>query len=232
MRAIELQKLFVNLPGNVRVNWPQDQLSIHDLIKITDVGLNATSTVGLELGMFGTPVVVYDADQLLAYPSDINYVASNPDDYYQKIDIAIKEGWSFENVRKTFRWLSYKFERMSIDISDGFIEDPEQPSLFHKIYYRLLKRVAKIGYFENALLIWQLRKRSIPVKNSELLSIAIERNLESHMDIAHFNQDAQCTKEEEKSAICNQLRKLFQAVLLDEDHPNEFTNKINRVLSD
>jgi len=259
-QAIELQKLFVNLPGNVRINWPQDKISIHDLIKITDVGLNATSTVGLELGMFGVPVVIYNADLLLVYPPENNYVGSDPEDYFKKIDMALKDGWSYGNVRKTFRWWAYLFDRVSIDISDGYREttEPSLPdrwkrgndglwSLFwgkilknaqivirslDSIYKHLLIRLHMNSYYEMKLLRRQIRNRAIPVKNSELLSIAIEKNLESHLDIAPITQDVQnMTEEEEKIAICNQLRKLAQAVLLDENHPDEFTNRINRVLS-
>jgi hypothetical protein len=230
-QAIELQESLVNLPDNVRVNWPQDQISIHDLIRITDVGLNATSTVGLELGMFGIPVVIYNSDQLLAYPPEINYVASDPEDYFKKIDMAIKDGWSFENVRKTFRWLSYTFEQVAIDLSDGFTENPGPPNLLYRIYHRLLRPVISKSDFEKMLQIEQLRQRSIPVKNSELLSVAIEKNLESHLEITHPPQSTQYTEKEERDAICDHLTKLFQAVLLDKEHPDEFTIKINRILS-
>ena len=41
-QAIALSKFFEHLPKNVAINWPSDSISLHDLIRITDVGLNAT----------------------------------------------------------------------------------------------------------------------------------------------------------------------------------------------
>jgi hypothetical protein len=232
-QVVELQKLFVNLPNNICVNWPQDQISLHDLIKITDVGLNSTSTAGIELGMFGAPVVLYDSDQLFSYPAEINYVALNQEDYYQKIDIALKEGWSFENVRKTFRWLSYKFDHVEIDISDGFkVSDViEIPSFFYNVRNYLMRRLGGNSYLEERLFIEQLKKRTIPVKNSELLSVAIERNMESHLDLAISIQGGQPTHEEETVAISNQVRKLFQLITVKDDTTDAFINKVERVLS-
>ena len=232
--AMELQKLFVELPDNVRVNWPKDEISLHDLIKITDVGLNATSTTGIELGIFGVPVVLYDSNQLFSYPPEINYVAADPDDYYHKIEMALEDGWSFENVRKVFRWLSYKFEHVDIDISDGFGKTAK-PSFFDRVYNRLLRIFHRNSRFEAKLearrLIGPKRNQAIPVKNSELLCVAIEKNLESHLDLLSVKQQIPQSLEEETKAICDQVRKYVQIIQLSDDSPDEFTHKIERVLS-
>jgi len=229
-QAAELQKLLVNLPSNIGVNWPKDQISLHDLIKITDVGLNATSTSGIELGMFGAPVVLYDSNQLFSYPSEINYVAKDPEDYFKKIDMAIKDGWSIENVRMVFRWLSYKFEYVSIDISDGLGKIKELPR-FVKLYYRLLQKFNKNYSFEESLLVRKLKQRPIPVKNSEKLSVAIERNLESHLKLENIVNDAQFSYEEETIAIRAQVQKMLQMMAWDDDASDILACKIRRVLS-
>lgn len=229
-QAVQLQNLFVNLQSNVSVNWPHDEISIYSLAKITDVGLNATSTTGIELGMLGVPVVLYDADQLFAYPPEINYVASGPDDYFNKIDVALRQGWSFENVRKVYRWLSYNFQYVAIDISDG-LRKPEAPSFCDRVYYDLLRRLNKHRLVERQVLIRRLKKRNIPVKNSELLSIAIEQNLESHLELINPDQWVQATLEEETTAIKNQISELFQFIALKDDPSDEFTHRINQVLS-
>lgn len=228
-QAIELQKFFVDLPGNVRVNWPQDQVSIHDVVKITDVGLNSISTAGLELSMFGVPVVLYDSNQLLAYPPGINYVATNPNDYFQKIDMALKEGWSFENVRKTFRWLSYTFEYVAIDISDGFGKAVKL-SIFKKAYNYALRKLIGIRS-EDQELIRSLRNRPVPVKNSELLSIAIERGLESHLDLVTPLDEEKSCPDEETLAIKEWVGKLARLIHTEEDLSDDFNRKIRQVLS-
>ncbi len=236
-RAVELQKIFVNLPDNVRVNWPKDQISLHDLIKITDVGLNATSTSGVELGMFGAPVVLYDSNQLFSYPPEINYVAVDKDDYFKKIDMALEDGWSFENVRKTFRWLSYQLGRVAIDISDGFELHavPAPLSFFQKNHNRLLRKFGLNSPYEAQLesrqILAPVTNRSVPLKNSELLCAAIENNLDSHLELLNKMQESSTTLEEETNAIREQVKNLFRDVSLNDDTPDEFTRKIKHVLA-
>lgn len=102
--AKTLEKEFNNLPKNVKVNWPMDNISIYDLAQETDVFLNAWSTVGMEMSLLGIPVVIYSKD-LIFYPSDLNYVGKDRNDYFKKIDLALKDGWSYEKIKKTYRWL-------------------------------------------------------------------------------------------------------------------------------
>lgn len=229
-QAEKLKKLFVDLPENVRVNWPDDKVSLHDLVKITDVGLNATSSAGIEMSMFGVPVVVYDTNQLFAYPAEMNYSAATPAEYFQIIDKAIADGWSFENVRKTFRWLSFKFERVSIDISDAILK-PETPTLFDELLCRLYKLLGMGDTLEKRLIVRRLKKRSIPVRNSERLSVAIERNLNSHMDLEGGTHGVQPTEAEETRAICAQLGNIFRTIMKERGLTDEFELKVNQVMS-
>ncbi len=210
-QAVELQHLLVGLPDNVRVNWPRDGISLHDLVKITDVGLNAHSSAGLELSMFGAPVVAYDPN-LLRYPPENNYVASDPVDYFEKIRAALEDGWSLENSRRTFRWLSFRFEHVAINIRDGF------------------GGLYKATALDRPWQIWQLRRRAVPVKNSELLSIAIERNLESHLEFVRPTGGVQST-EEEARAIGAEVRKLFQMVAAEDGSDEEWFGRMEQVLS-
>lgn len=99
-----LVKVLKNLPNNIKVNWPTDNISIYDLAQETDVFLNAWSTVGVEMSLLGIPVVLYSED-LVQYPSDLNYVGKDIKKYFSKIEEALKDGWSYEKIKKTYRWL-------------------------------------------------------------------------------------------------------------------------------
>lgn len=100
-----LEGILKNLPINVKVNWPTDNISIYDLAQETDVFLNAWSSVGVEMSLLGIPVVIY-SKELVLYPSDLNYLAKNRKDYFAKIETALKDGWSYEKIKKTYRWLT------------------------------------------------------------------------------------------------------------------------------
>ena len=59
--------VLTGLPGNVRVNWPTDGVSLFDLANVTDVFANGWSSAGKEMAWLGLPVVLY-SDDVYAVP--------------------------------------------------------------------------------------------------------------------------------------------------------------------
>lgn len=169
----------LDLPDNFHVNLPKDSISIHDLLKITDVLLNNTSTVGLEASLFGIPVVGCQ-EELYAFDLALQEEPSSIDDYIKKISDACAAGWNFSRVVGAYRWLNYVNTETSIDIADGY--DPSQ-----KKSQKPKKRIPK--------LIWRLRKsigiegrgfaevrgRARPVSNANKLIYAIVNSQDSHI---------------------------------------------------
>ena len=119
-QAALLRSALSELPSNAKVNWPEDSLSLHDIAKITDVCLNATSTAGLELLLLGIPTVIHDTDQLYSYPPNLNLCADSVDEYFGKIDDALAAGKSAGHVIDAFRWLAFKFDVVAMDISEAY----------------------------------------------------------------------------------------------------------------
>jgi hypothetical protein len=117
--ARQLEEQFRNLPANVAINWPTDNLSLYDLAETTDVFLNAWSSAGKEMAMLGIPVVSYSED-LALYPVDERYLGIDSATYFAAIERALSDGWRFENIRRVYRWYTVEFERIVIDIADGF----------------------------------------------------------------------------------------------------------------
>lgn len=117
--ASAMEEVFKELPSNVRVNWPADGLSLYDLAEEADVVLNAWSSAGKELTLLGLPVVSY-APHLLAYPPELNYIGETLDAYFACIDLALREGWQAENIRKAYRWHALELKSALIDISDSY----------------------------------------------------------------------------------------------------------------
>ena len=117
--ARQLEEQFRNLPANVAINWPTDNLSLYDLAETTDVFLNAWSSAGKEMAMLGIPVVSY-SENLALYPVDERYLGTDSVTYFAAIERALSDGWRFENIRRVYRWCTVEFERIVIDIADGF----------------------------------------------------------------------------------------------------------------
>jgi hypothetical protein len=118
--AVKLRALFEVVPSNVTINWPSDGISLYDLVKVTDLTLNSTSTAGLEMSLFGVPVLLHDTEFMLAYDPKINTICYSKLEYRDMILNLVAQGKSIEQTRKAFRWLAFVFSNVQIDIADGF----------------------------------------------------------------------------------------------------------------
>lgn len=168
---------FVNgltLPLNLHINLPRDSLSLHDLLKITDVLLNNTSTAGLEASLFGIPVVGI-RDSLYAFDLALQEEPESIDDYIDKIAEACASGWRFSRVVTAYRWLNYLNSETSIDITDGY--DPNRQARRRRTrMMRWLRRKLRMGGgFQ------EIRRRARPVASANKLVYAIVNNQDSHI---------------------------------------------------
>lgn len=124
--ALLYEEALSNLPSNVKVNWPTDNLSIYDLAEYADVILNGFSSSGLEMSLLGLPVLSY-ANEWNTYPIDLDIDVNTKEEYFLAIDKAIESGWSFERVRLAYRWLAFKFSLTTFNIGDAFKMQPGEP---------------------------------------------------------------------------------------------------------
>jgi hypothetical protein len=182
-----LNDVFLNLPDNIKINWPTDKLSIYDLAEETDVFLNAWSSVGEEMSLLGIPVVIYSPD-LILYPPELNYVAQSKTDFFCKIDEALEDGWNFENIRKVYRWYALKFTYSAIDISESFKYSENTQNLdikklfqliekkYLKIIYRFSRNLGNQIYYQKMLRECNLRSKSLKKKNIINLLMDLEKN--------------------------------------------------------
>lgn len=119
-----VMELIQEAPENIIVNLPSDNVSLYDLMQILDVVLGYRSSVGAELAAFGIPIVAPVNKDFFTYPSEINRTGTSQEDYVSKIDAALNEGWSIENVRKSFRWFAFLFNRIAVDFSESVNAKP------------------------------------------------------------------------------------------------------------
>ena len=112
----DLRIILANVPENVFINWPTDEISIYDLMQYTDVVLNKRSSAGIEMMAYGLPVVLPGNEFVFSCPSDICFVAKDEASYEELIIQALKEGWSIENVRNAYRWLGFLFRATTVEV--------------------------------------------------------------------------------------------------------------------
>ena len=115
-----LRELLSELPDNVSVNWPEQQISLYGLAHIVDVVLNSSSSAGIEMSALGLPVVLNRVEYMLAYDPQMHPVVEHRDQYMIAVDNALRRGWSVDNMRSAYRWWAFMFSRIAVDISEGF----------------------------------------------------------------------------------------------------------------
>ena len=145
-----LEQVLQDLPSNAAVNWPEQQISLYDLIDAVDVVLNSTSSAGLELSAFGLPVVLHDTQYMLSYDPQIHRVVTSRRDYMTAVDGALTAGRSIENSRNAFRWWSFMFSHVAVSIEEGFSYPASGYTLpatkwWNKLYNKLLKLAARLA---------------------------------------------------------------------------------------
>lgn len=120
----KVEELITEAPANIRINYPTDEISLYDLLQIIDVVLGYRSTVGVEAAAFGIPVVAPANRDFFTYPQSIGTTSDNVEDFDNSINNALITGWSIENVRSAYRWFSFLFERVAVDLSGSVRSKP------------------------------------------------------------------------------------------------------------
>jgi hypothetical protein len=126
--AEQLEQVFEQRPGNVSVNLPSDAVPLYEVMVEADAALVAWSSVGMEAGMLGIPVVTYFGDALL-YPRTLLFDARTRNQYRQMVEAALDAGWDFERARSFFRWAVLSLTRSRIGVTRAGPGAPPSSSL-------------------------------------------------------------------------------------------------------
>jgi hypothetical protein len=128
--SLKLKVALRDLPKNVRVNWPDDGMSLYDWLEVIDVGLTSWSSAGKEFALWGIPNLSYTGE-LAFYPKeDLGYVGETFDEFFQQLECALHDGWSWERVLLAYRWQAHELESAVFDLSDAIPEQLITPRSF------------------------------------------------------------------------------------------------------
>jgi hypothetical protein len=200
-------------PKNIFINTPSDNLSIYDLLKITDVMLNRSSTAAVEASLYGIPVVGV-GDRLFLSDPILQSESYSEEEYVISIENAAHSGWNFKNVIHVYRWMNYLSSEVEIDISDGY-------SKFNPILSKAINKIIRINNKFGFLIpeltpIWQVKERNNPLKNEHRLTYAIINDEEDH--IGFYKHDSIVLDElTEKAQIKLQYKKLMGIIAAEDD---------------
>lgn len=207
-QAEVLEKLLLDLPENVRVNWPAEKISLYDLAEISDVVLNGWSNAGKEMSLLGLPVVLYSHDLVTSYPSEINYVGTTKEAYFSQVRQALADGWSFENIRKAYRWCAFEYYRSLINISESF---PSRPHYRLTLAQRVTRRAVGM-VAPHRLQELDCRRRAPSLRAKALINRVITNASDSVLDEIEPAALEAVTLDQETVFLKVEIRKVAQAM--------------------
>lgn len=101
-----VREVLPRLPEHIRLITPKDKVNTYDLVEVADLGLVYTTTVGMEMAMYGVPVIAagqthyrgrgftYEPDSWVTYFKLLGQILSNPS-AYRLSRTQIESAWEY-----------------------------------------------------------------------------------------------------------------------------------------
>jgi hypothetical protein len=116
------EDLLSELPANVKLNHPDQNISVYDLLSTVSVVSTGWSSVGLEAALQGLPIVLYDSG-LPGFPSEIGRSGLTPSDYFRNLTAALEEKPDKERTRqRSLFWLDLQMNLGTFKVGGRLLE--------------------------------------------------------------------------------------------------------------
>ena len=158
---IKIKSIFYSLPDNVRVNWPEEKVSLYDILPSIDALITGWSATSIEAMYYGIPVVTYDKN-LPSFPSSIHLTGSTKKEYYFNIEKAVKMGRNEVHKKNAIEW--WAFNALGTFDHPLFIQELLEKH-FGKAGYFVFMALKKLLKQRIKLIDLYLFKRSLKSKN-------------------------------------------------------------------
>jgi len=140
---------YPEMPSNVTIIEPEDKINSFDVLKLTDIGVVNTSTVGLELAMIGKPVLLLSSTHYRekGFTHDIK----SKDDYFEVLEHFLNNYKLDDNqitlARKYFYMMMKLYQKpipLDIDaIGGGFYTKPFSDMRNDDIIKKIIDNIIK-----------------------------------------------------------------------------------------
>lgn len=170
------EKLLSELPSNVKLNHPDQGISIYDLFTVVDVVSTGWSSVGVEAAAEGLPLVLYDSG-LPGYPHQLGRGGVSAKEYFVNLETALGEEPDGEaNKQKAMAWLDFQMNLGTFRVGGRMFESRRY--LFPRWLTLIFEGVDRYFFFVSRpldMLMGKLRKsesiKIVPVLNRDQTSL-------------------------------------------------------------
>lgn len=98
---------------NIYVNLPDDNISLYDLAKVTNLLLTGNSSAGAELAVLEIPILCHERRNLTAFPEDLAFWATTKQEYFELIPKLLNLEKTPTQAIFAARWFSFKNSRVA-----------------------------------------------------------------------------------------------------------------------
>lgn len=138
--------LLRNLPENVSVDYPEDEISIFDYYDQVDAYTTGWSSTALEAMINGVPAVTYDSG-MPSYPSSIHFTGTSKEEYFHNLEVALTNGRNDANHINAINWWALNFAKGTVRLpgrlqEHRFVKHSNVFVIAVKILERLLPRIS------------------------------------------------------------------------------------------
>jgi hypothetical protein len=116
--AEKLTAMLKNLPENIHLNTPEENISIYDLYDLSDICLIRNSSVGQEAALLGIPTFSY-IESMCFFP--VHTFSENPEEYFRKLDKVLKKKpeRSLKQIFFMLKWLQFIFSSVAFHFNSN-----------------------------------------------------------------------------------------------------------------
>ena len=112
-----LESRFASLPERCHIAWPQDSISSYDLAELADLVLTGWSSMGMELGRVGVPVIATMRN--FAYPNDdFIQIPATQAEYFESISHTLQRRHTLQMLVKAIRFHYVTKELPTLDLRE------------------------------------------------------------------------------------------------------------------
>lgn len=132
-----------DVPQNVIIQTPKDNIGVHDLLMIANVVWSHRSTTALEALLLGIPTFATTESPLCVAPESVlrNLKAASDSEVVNEIDDALLTGWQISRVVACARWIATSHFRTTWSVSHKQLVQKFLPQLIHYNFWKLYMSV-------------------------------------------------------------------------------------------
>jgi hypothetical protein len=146
----------VDLPANVVINTPDQEVSLYQLAPITSLLINGTSSVGVEFASLGIPSICVFPTDLRSYPSSLSIIPNRLQEYQSLLEFDYRNLFDRKFVVDSYKWINFRYLSVTQGIST--ISRIRNRLLFSRLYRKYFRKIS-MSKLANRFLLNKWRRK-------------------------------------------------------------------------